>query len=626
MKTISLVLEELRVRRRAILGWAIGLSLFTSVYMSFFPRLPDELTGLDFQTEIFQSIGVVSLANFKGFMQSTVLNFLPLFVSVFGIVLGVGALAGEEEEGTLELLASQPISRLQLYTAKAAAMILAALLALLTVAVVVVAVFLTLESQVDTAVTAADLFWVMLATWPCAFIFISLSLFLGAFLPTRGNTMAVAVAVLVGTFFGDNLAGMVTGLERLQPLFPFYYFARVTEMLAGEVPWEDILILLAMAVVPLVLGAVGFQFRDVTLGAWPWQQPRFSARGPDGTRRSISSGRTAVPLAIATMAAAGCLAVAAIALVASDDLRADVRERLGIDDEDVITASGELMDSEFDVEAGASGTVVAVHGTAGDTVAESDVLVELADETWPTLAVDAREVVDQTWVLVTEYYTGLSRPGDTTASLEDAVDKTADAARSADRALSDAQSSGDRTVPIELLEAQADVAAARLRVAIARLALAEDRLSVDDVQAVVAAVGKVKPLSERDYSPELNSVRAGVAGTVTAVLVGLDDYVSPGQTVARMALPDLLTLLIRISDDDADGIEVGDSVEIDVDDFEDPFEGEVVEMFEVEPTTEGDGADDGDGEGLTYGVRITVDNPKGLLEAGMRAEVRIEPR
>ena len=110
--------HEVRVRRRTIVGWTIGLGFFAVMYMSFFPALPDDMLNLDIgSVDIYKSMGVESMATFDGYMQSTVLNFLPLLAGAFGVVLGVGALAGEEDDGTLELLAALPISRLQLYAA-----------------------------------------------------------------------------------------------------------------------------------------------------------------------------------------------------------------------------------------------------------------------------------------------------------------------------------------------------------------------------------------------------------------------------------------------------------------------------------------------------------------------------
>lgn len=286
---LSLMRHELRLRRRTIIGWTIGLAFFGVMYMSFYPALPDEMLELDFESiEIYKSMGFRTMATFDGYMLSSVFNFLPLLAGVFGIVLGVGALVGEEDSGTLELLASLPVSRLRLYVAKAAALILATLIVTLLVALIMVGVFLALESEMNTSVSAADLFWVVMSQWLVIFAFLALGLLLGAFMPSRGSALAAASAIIVVAFFGNNLAGMVTSLETVQPLSPFYHYAQVAEMLTGDVPWDSVGVLLAMGALPLVLGAPAFQRRDLTVGSWPWQRlrPGAAAAGRPGKART----------------------------------------------------------------------------------------------------------------------------------------------------------------------------------------------------------------------------------------------------------------------------------------------------------------------------------------------------
>jgi ABC-2 type transport system permease protein len=272
---LNLFLHELRIRRGAIFGWTIGLGFFAIMYMSFFPALPPELLNMPIEEiEIYQAMGVESMATFEGYMLSTVFNFLPLLVGIFGVVLGVGALAGEEENGTLELLASLPISRVELVLAKTAALALATFIVMLLVGLSVIGVFIALQDQITTAVTAFDLFSAILSNWLTLFVFITLSLFLGAYLPNRRTALAASVVILIFTFFANNLAGLVPTLEAYQPFMPFYYSDQVVRTLVRETAWGESLVLLAMAAGFLILAFIGFQKRNITVGAWPWQRPR----------------------------------------------------------------------------------------------------------------------------------------------------------------------------------------------------------------------------------------------------------------------------------------------------------------------------------------------------------------
>jgi ABC-2 type transport system permease protein len=272
---LNLFLHELRIRRGAIFGWTIGLGFFAIMYMSFFPALPPELLNMPIEEiEIYRAMGIESMATFEGYMLSTVFNFLPLLVGIFGVVLGVGALAGEEENGTLELLASLPLSRVELVLAKTAALALATFIVMLLVGLSVIGVFLALQDQITTAVTAFDLFSAILSNWLTLLVFITLSLFLGAYLPNRRTALAASVVILIFTFFANNLAGLVPTLEAYQPFMPFYYSDQVVRTLVRETAWGESLVLLAMAAGFLILTLLGFQRRNLTVGAWPWQRPR----------------------------------------------------------------------------------------------------------------------------------------------------------------------------------------------------------------------------------------------------------------------------------------------------------------------------------------------------------------
>lgn len=270
---LNLLWCEVRIRRGSILGWTIGLSFLSVIYMVIYPALPPEVRQIDPQAlAILKSLGIQTLATFDGFILGTEFNVLPLITGIFGVSMGISALVGEEDDGTLELLAAQPISRIQLILTKAVALSIVAFIALVVAGLVAMGVFTIL--RIDTPVTAPDLFWVVLSHWLMAFVFLTLSLFLGAYLPNRGTAMSAAMAVLLVSFFGENLAGMAPVLEPYQPFFPFSYFKHIVGMLTGEIAWGDMLTLFLIGLGFLVLAVLSFQRRNLTVAAWPWQRPK----------------------------------------------------------------------------------------------------------------------------------------------------------------------------------------------------------------------------------------------------------------------------------------------------------------------------------------------------------------
>jgi len=613
---ISLMRHELSLRRRAIIGWAIGLTFFAVLYMSFFPAMPDEMLELDFESiEIYESLGVRNMSSFDGYMQSTVFNFLPLLAGVLGIILGVGTLAGEEDSGTLELLVTLPVSRTKLYVSKATALMLASGIVVAVAAAMEGIVFLLIESEIDTDVAATDLMSVVLAHWLIIFVFLALGMFLGSFLPTRGAALATSSTILVLTFFGNNLAGMVEALESVQPLFPFWYFMDVAESLTGDVPWDNVAVLLAMSAVPLVLGLVAFNRRDLMVGAWPWQRPSSSEAPGEEDAAWYERRRIVVPTALGALALCCCASTAVAAVAVSEDTRDSLRERLGLDV--VVEADGELALARTDVPVSASGVISSVAVEAGEKVEEGDVLVVLTDVANGPSGLTPQQVQESAWLLLDELTAGSTdAPAE---ELSAAVLAADEAVTMTQLAVGEATDSGAGEEAVARLEEWARVALAARDIAEARLALAKDGPEAVDVGVIEEAMAVTELPSIAASSGESEwVVRAPVAGEVLDALPEEGAHVVIGQPVVSIRpaeTTDALEIALSVTADDADQIEVGYAAEVVVDDRDDQFEGEVVGVRELD-------AAEADGD-LTHVVIVLVRDRYGELEPGVTARVKI---
>lgn len=273
-----LLMQELRFRRNAIIGWAIGLSFFPAVYVGIYPQFEAELEGMQaiMELEIYQALGM-SFATFEDWMASTVINIIPVLVAIYAVINGTGTLAGEEDDGKLELVVTLPIPRWQIVTVKAIALSLALLIMLLLQGVVSAAVFLAIEDQITaTSLAGSDVFWAMVSAWPVVVAIGMISLFLGTFMPTRRLAALFGTAVVIISYFGSNLAGQVSNLESIQPFFLFYYFDATATAFTEGPQVSDVLVLMGVALVAFFLAVLFFQRRDITVGAWPWQRGKIA--------------------------------------------------------------------------------------------------------------------------------------------------------------------------------------------------------------------------------------------------------------------------------------------------------------------------------------------------------------
>ncbi len=274
----NLLLRELRFRRNAIIGWGIGLCFLPIIYVGIYPEFADQMAGFEdlMDLAIYQAMGI-SMGGFEEYVASTVTNLVPVIVAIYAVINGTGTLAGEEDNGRLELIAALPIPRWQIVAVKAIALGIALFLILAIVAAGGALTMSAILDQVETTVSAWDLFLSILTAWPLVMAFGMISLFLGAFSASRRAAATIATAIVLISYIGSNLTGMITSLESIQGLFPFYYYdATASGLIDGQDP-VNTAVLLAVSLFAFLLAIFFFQRRNLTVGAWPWQRGKLPA-------------------------------------------------------------------------------------------------------------------------------------------------------------------------------------------------------------------------------------------------------------------------------------------------------------------------------------------------------------
>jgi len=270
-----LLVQELKFRRNAIIGWSLGLCFFPLVYISIYPSVADEMAGLA-DLEIYQAMGV-NLGNFADWVGSILLVFLPLVAAIYAILNGTGTLAGEEEDGRLEMVVTLPLPRWKILTAKAIALSISSFIIILVISLVSFGVFKGIEGQLEATFTGTELLTSVVFTWPMVFAVGLLSMFLAAFCSSRRIASMISFAYLLVSYFGSNLAGSTKVLEPFEPFFLFTYLDSTGQAVPNGQAAGDILVLLGIGLVSFAFALFFFQRRRLTVGAWPWQRAKIEA-------------------------------------------------------------------------------------------------------------------------------------------------------------------------------------------------------------------------------------------------------------------------------------------------------------------------------------------------------------
>ena len=148
---------DLGTRSRAVFGYTIGVALYALVIVALYPSF-EHSTSLDNLTKdsptmaaLFGATG--SLTSPAGWLNVNLYaNIFPLLILLATIGYGASCLAGQDEEGTLAMIATLPIPRRRITLEKVLAMAIQAALI-----VVVVTSVIAFGHLFDIAVNAAYL-------------------------------------------------------------------------------------------------------------------------------------------------------------------------------------------------------------------------------------------------------------------------------------------------------------------------------------------------------------------------------------------------------------------------------------------------------------------------------------
>jgi len=112
-------------------------------------------------------------------------------------------------------------------------------------------------------VSALELLAASLLAVALALVFGTLALAVGAATGRRSLAIGVAASLAVATYVVNSLASLVSWLEHLQWLSPFYFYARSDPLRTG-LDLSDLFILLAIAAVFAAAAPFLFRRRDLT--------------------------------------------------------------------------------------------------------------------------------------------------------------------------------------------------------------------------------------------------------------------------------------------------------------------------------------------------------------------------
>ena len=264
----SILLKTLRDKRRAMLFWGIGLVAMAVLIMMLLPNISAGAEAIEGYLEILPEEmmavfggDIADIATPEGFLNAELFFMTtPILFLVFAIGFGAGAIAGEEEQGTLDLLLANPLSRRRVVLEKFGALSIG-IIVLAIVYWVGLAVGLAL---VDESINLLNIAAVCFSAALLGMTFGTLSLAIGCARGKRNLAMAGAGGLAVVTYFLNALAPVVDFLEPFRGVSPFYYYIG-GDPLNNGLNLGHAAVLVGLTVVFLALALITFERRDLAI-------------------------------------------------------------------------------------------------------------------------------------------------------------------------------------------------------------------------------------------------------------------------------------------------------------------------------------------------------------------------
>ncbi len=262
---MNIFMRELKANLKSLIIWSVIVILFVMMSVSKFSAYynnPEMLAILDAMPP-----ALLAAFSFEAFNLTTVTGFFGLMFTYFALLLGIAAamwgsdiISKEERDKTVEFSLTLPITRSRLVTAKTlAALVNCVALLLITWGVSLLS---AARYQPD-GEFYSFLALCMAALFIMQLVFLAVGIFLGCAMKRYKRAGAVAVSLLLGTYFLSIIASLDKDLDFLKFFSPFKYFDAGMLLRESRLDATFVALSLAIVVISMIGAYLTYARRDL---------------------------------------------------------------------------------------------------------------------------------------------------------------------------------------------------------------------------------------------------------------------------------------------------------------------------------------------------------------------------
>jgi len=245
-----------------VIGYSLGMAVYSIVVVALYPAF-EHSTSLDKLVQsdataaaLFGITGRISSSG--GWLNANIYaNFFPLVMLLLTVGYGAASIAGQDEDGTLCLIATLPVRRTRIVVQKAAAMALQAVVLAVTVGICVL-----IGRSFDLSVTLGNLTSISISLLLMGLAFGMITMAVGAVAGRRGTANGVGTALASASYLVSSLAPVASWIRPARYASLFYWSVGQNQITTG-VSLEDYAVLVLVGLCAASAAVIAFGRLDV---------------------------------------------------------------------------------------------------------------------------------------------------------------------------------------------------------------------------------------------------------------------------------------------------------------------------------------------------------------------------
>ncbi len=262
--------RELARNRNAFLIWSLAMALFCIFMMTFYPTIVEQAEELDelmkqYPKELVEAFNFdrLRMSDPMGYYGGQVYIFITLFGSIYSMLLFSGVLSREENDGTIEFLATRSVTRNRILVSKSLAAF--TLITLFNFSFGVVN-YILFEIYAEGTYDKKILLLLIIGPWLMHLFFGALALLLSVFVTKTRSVYPLSIGIVLGSYFLSVLSSLSDSGEDLKYLTAFKYVDAADIVENAEFTPVYMIIMASVVLVSLVLTVLFYNKKDMSVG------------------------------------------------------------------------------------------------------------------------------------------------------------------------------------------------------------------------------------------------------------------------------------------------------------------------------------------------------------------------